>query len=184
MECGARVVERRRAEAPKGRAHEAPSVARRTGCGRAPESCSHQSGHEGRVGIAWRGRAQELAAVAQRRNWPAAEALKLPSSEERAPERRSTGAAERRNPVQSSRGERSSAKAAEVRTLSGASVVERPSAQALGKPSRHTEQAPKYSETIFSMRIKQSVHGNNYPCTDTNTQTKMTAYTHSTSQES
>ncbi len=108
--------------------------------------------------------------MAERRNWPAAEALKLPSSEERAPERRSTGAAERRNPVQSSRGERSSAKAAEVRTLSGASVVERPSAQALGKPSRHTEQAPKYSETIFehedeaiSAWKQLSMHGHKHP---------------------
>jgi hypothetical protein len=63
-----------------------------------------------------------------------------------------------------------STKAAEVRTLPGASVIERPSAQALGKPSGHAEQAPKYSETILdhenqaiSAWKQLSMHGRKQP---------------------
>ena len=75
-----------------------------------------------------------------------------------APERSSHGATERRSARaaeveaehrsgQSSRGERSSAKTAEVRTLPGASVVERPSENL------------NIARQLWSMRIKQSEHG-------------------------
>jgi hypothetical protein len=84
---------------------------------------------------------QGLAEVAECRNWPFAEAPKLPSSEEQAPEQRSTGLAERRNPVQSSRGERSNAKTAEVRTLPVASVVERPSENLVTETSKQSNHA-------------------------------------------
>ncbi len=39
-------------------------------------------------------------------------------------------------------------------------------------PSKHLNIARQ----LLSMRIKQSVHGNNYSCTDANTQTNMNAY--------
>jgi len=47
-----------------------------------------QSGGEVQIGLTQQDRAQELAAVAERRNWPDGEAPKQPSSAERTPERR------------------------------------------------------------------------------------------------
>jgi len=141
------------AERPGDRAHTAQDYPSISGESQASKQSS-------RAAEAPKGRAQES---------PWAERAR----ERRVPELPCTGipckAAEGNGPAQQLAGHRST-KAAKVRTWPGASVVERPSGKALGKPSGHTEQAPKYSETIvehenqaISARKQLFMHGRKHP---------------------